>query len=281
MKRVIVVVALLGAVFATPSSASTYYDYWGYWHKSPNGDGSWEYSKVGPSGYSLKPGTQVEGWRYAIGTASQSDPKPRPTGVRYDDYCKGQDSTATYRVLLVVDYGTQSGAPSGPVYSCYGFDSQPSGFQVLTKEHTERDSGGLICAIDTYPKSGCGEVVSSPSPKPTRTTTASQPPPTKAPTATKPPATTTGGSTTTPIAPDATTSASARGTTTKSPPAQATDDVTTAPSPGPSGSTDIVAKQFVPPHRRSGIPFGFIAATVFVVALVGAVLWQQRRRRAG
>lgn len=279
IRALAVVVALVGVGLATPSSASTYYDYWGYWHKAP-GTTAWQYSKVGPSGYYLQPGTQVEGWRYAIGTASQNDPKPRPTGVTYDDYCAGHDTTAKYRVLLVVDYGTQSGAPSGPVYSCYGFDSQPSGLQVLTKEHSERDSGGLICAIDGYPKTGCGDVVSSPAPtpKPTRTTTTTKPP------ASTPPSTTNtssgGGSTATTTAPDATVSATRSVVASRPPTAQATDDVTTSPSAAPSESTQVVAKEFVPPHRRGGVPYGFVAACVFVVAVIGAVLWQ-RRRRAG
>ena len=280
MKRLVLVVALLGAVFAPPGNASTYYDYWGYWHKPP-GATAWQYSKVGPSGYYLQEGTQVEGWRFAIGTASPSDPQPRPTDATYDGYCAGKNTDKKYRVLLVVDYGTQSGAPSGPVYSCEGFDSQPSGRQVLDTTHPNvRDSGGLVCAIDGYPKSGCGEVVSSPSPKPTRTTTATSP------AATKPPATagtsSGGGSTATATAPDATvTPSSAPSAARPAPTASATDDVSAAPDPSSSESAAVVAKQFVPPKRPGGVPLGFIAASVFVVALIGAALWQQRRRRAG
>ena len=149
---------------ATPSNATTYYEYWSYWHKAP-GASSWQYSSVGASGYYLKQGTQVEGWRFALGTASPSDPKPRPTNVSYDQYCADKDTDKAYRVLLVVDYGTKSSAPSGPVYSCYGFDDSVTGYRVLTQQHSERDSGGLICAIDGYPRTGCGETASSPAPK--------------------------------------------------------------------------------------------------------------------
>ncbi|MDQ1684583.1 MAG: hypothetical protein QOC82_1320 [Frankiaceae bacterium] len=271
-------VALLGLGLATPSSASTYYEYWGYWHKPP-GATAWQYSKVGPSGYYLQQGTQVEGWRFATGTASPSDPKPRPTGVAYDDYCAGHDTDATYRVLLVVDYGTKSGAPAGPVYSCYGFSSQPTGWTVLSKQHQIRDgSDGLICAIDTYPKTGCGEVVSSPAPKPKPTASAthstSTPKPAvsqrTAPASVLVPATSAAAA-----APTAT----GGGQTTSAPAATSTLAPLDA-SPAPSESTAVVAKQFVPPHKRGGVPFGFIAACVFVVALVGAV-WFQRRGRAG
>jgi hypothetical protein len=280
IRALAVVVALLGVGLATPSSASTYYDYWGYWHKPP-GATAWQYSKVGPSGYYMPAeGKQVEGWRFAIGTASPSDPQPRPADVAYDDYCAGHDTSAKYRILLVVDYGTQSGAPSGPVYSCYGTDTQPNGRQVLdAMKHAVRDgSDGLICAIDGYPKSGCGDVVSSPAPtpKPTRTTTTTKPP------ASTPPSTTNtssgGGSTSTTAAPDATARATRSVSASRSPTAQATDDVTMSPTAAPSESTQVVAKQFVPPHRRGGVPYGFVAACVFVVAVVGAVLWQRRRR---
>lgn len=277
MRRLALPALVLGALVlgtalpAVPSSASTYYDYWGYWHKpvSQQGAGAWQYSKVGASGYYLQPGAQVEGWRYAIGTASQSDPKPRPVDVAYGDYC--HDTTSAYRVLLVVDYGTQSGAPSGPVYSCYSYDKdhQPSGVQVLTRQHTERDSGGLICAIDTYPKTGCGDVVSSPAPKPTARASTPKPSPSASPTRSAY------------VAPVSTSPAAApnsSGAAKPSRPPTTTASSTTAPPP--VSSQTIVAKQFVPPHRRGGVPYGFVAAGVFVVALVGAVVWQ-RRRRAG
>ena len=271
------VAALLGVALgfapATPSSASTYYDYWGYWHKPP-GAPAWQYSTVGASGYYLKEGTQVEGWRYAIGTASQNDPKPRPVDVTYDDYCAGKNTSSTYRVLLIVDYGTQSGAPKGPVYSCFGFDKdhQPNGLQVLTNEglHTERDSGGLICAIDTYPKTGCGDVVSSPAPaapRPApRATTSSRPQPSGAATSSAPAAST---------APARSTAAARKSGTAA---AVASTSATAAPLPGDS-ATPVVATQFVPPRRRGhGVTIGFLAACGFVVVLIGAVLWQRRRR---
>ena len=274
MRRALLAVALLLAVAvpAAPSGASTYYDYWSYWHKPP-GQTAWQYSKVGASGYRLVEGSQVEGWRFAVGTASPSDPQPRPANVSYDDYCAGKNADAKYRVLLVVDYGTQSGAPTGPVYSCYGFSSAPSGFDVLTQQHSERDSGGLICAIDYYPKSGCGDVVSSPAPKASRTTatTPTSPAATAAPShrtfvspapSTSPVTTTPTGHPGTAATPTATTSA--------------TGSVT----PSPPDSSPVVATPFVAPRRHGGVPYGFVAACVFVVAVIGAVLWQ-RRRRAG
>ncbi len=276
MKRLALALAfvLLGTWLAVPTSASTYYDYWSYWHEPP-GATAWQYSNVGASGYRLQQGTQVEGWRYAIGTGSPSDPKPRPVDVTYDDYCKDKNTSSTYRVLLVVDYGTQSGAPSGPVYSCYGFDSQVTGYDVLTQQHVTRESGGLICGIDGYPKTGCGDVVSSPAPKPT--THASTPKP----------AASTSPMQSTSVARGVTSPASAPASSNRPQPSRppASDAPTATPttttSPPPSGSPSIVAKQFVPPRGRGvDVPYGFIAACLFVAALIGAIVLQ-RRRRAG
>jgi len=269
----VAILAML-ALPATPSSATTYYEYWSYWHKAP-GASSWQYSSVGPSGYYLKQGTQVEGWRFAVGTASPSDPQPRPTDVTYDDYCNGKNAGAKYRVLLVVDYGTQSGAPKGPVYSCYGSDTQPSGRDVLDATHPDRvrDSGGLICAIDYYPKSGCGDVVSSPAPKASRTPTTTATPPHRA---VAPVPSRAGSSTPTPSA------AATRRRNTPAPAATptATTSASGSVTPSPPDSSPVVATPFVAPRRHGGVPYGFVAACVFVVAVIGAVLWQ-RRRRAG
>jgi hypothetical protein len=283
------VAALVAVVFgpAAPGSATTYYDYWGYWHKPP-GATSWQYSKVGAGGYYVKPGTQVEGWRFGTGTASQNDPKPRPAGVSYDDYCAGHDTGATYRVLLIVDYGTQSGAPAGPVYSCYGWDSEKSGQTVLTQQHSERDSGGLICGIDGYPKSGCGEVVSSPAPKPTRTPTAatSTPRPPGSSGANRQPTSAPKGGSSNP------TGTTARGTTspgtastaaTIGADSAATGDGAAAGStangtPSPSSSASVVASRYVPPRRSGGVPVGFVAGCLLILVIVAAALLQRRRR---
>src|SRR3954469_591790 len=222
------------ALPSTPANATTYYEYWSYWHKAP-GASSWQYSSVGPSGYYLKQGTQVEGWRFALGTASPSDPKPRPTNVSYDQYCAGKNTDKTYRVLLVVDYGTQSSAPAGPVYSCYGFDDAVTGYRVLTQQHSERDSGGLICAIDSYPRTGCGETASSPSPK-----HSAKPPPT-------PRATQRAASTVAPVATATTKAADPRTATSSHPTSSAS--AASAATAGASGTPSAAATSAAPTLR--------------------------------
>ena len=255
------------AVPASPAGATTYYEYWSYWHKAPNSS-SWQYSSVGPSGYYLKQGAQVEGWRFALGTASPSDPKPRPTDVTYDQYCSGKDADKPYRVLLVVDYGTQTSAPAGPVYSCYGFDDSVTGYRVLTQQHSERDNGGLICAIDGYPRTGCGETVSSPAPKHSTKPVTTKPtsPPQQARAATP-----------TPVASVEATHVKASSAPT-SRPSTATVLSTGSPSAQPTATAPTL-RPFTgaPTATASSFPWGLVLGLVGLVALGSGAVWLRRR----
>jgi len=257
------------AMPATPSHATTYYEYWSYWHKQP-GSTSWQYSSVGSSGYYLQKGTQVEGWRFALGTASPSDPKPRPTNVSYDQYCSGKDTDKAYRVLLVVDYGTQSSAPAGPVYSCYGFADSVTGYRVLTQQHSERDSGGLICAIDGYPRTGCGETVSSPAPKHSAKP-APKPRPTPQPVHALTPAPATSATSTH----QGTSTAKA---TTR--PSAATILSTGSPSTGATTAATPTLRPFTgapAATSKSSFPLGVVLGVAGLVALGGGAIWLRRR----
>ena len=258
------------AVPAPHAAARSYYEYWSYWHKPP-GATSWQYSSVGPSGYYLNSGTQVEGWRFAVGTASPSDPQPRPTSASYDDYCAGKNSDKTYRVLLVVDYGTSSSAPSGPVYSCYGFNDSVTGYQVLTQQHRERDQSGLICAIDGYPRSGCGQTVSSPAPHTSSTPKKAAPHTSAAHTTSAPaPSTQTAASTAAPAKrrsrPTAQVTPSTAATTATPAPA---DPAAVTPTPQLfSGTKDAASSSF---------PVGLAIGLAGLAALGGGALWLRRR----
>ena len=219
---------------------------------------NWQYSKVGPAGYYLKDGTQVEGWRFAIGTASASDPKP--ANLDWSTYCgkNTYDSSKTYRVLLVVDYGTMSGAPKGPVYSCYAYSASDNanGYTVVS-HHPVRENGGLVCAIDNYPRTGCGEVVSSPAPAVTHTPT-----PTPTPTHVS----------TTTSRPSPTKSATPRRS-------RAPTVLTSTPTPTPTPTPTTSALAFDPRRSESSPPpYGVIAGAAGAVVLtVGA--WRLQRRR--
>jgi len=258
------------------AAARTYYNYWSYWHKPP-GSSSWQYSSVGASGYYLKSGVQVEGWRFGIGSGSPSDPQPRPTDVSYDAYCAGKNTDKTYRVLLVVDYGTESGAPSGPVYSCYGFNDDDNGFQVLTQQHTERDNSGLICAIDSYPRSGCGDTVSSPAPtrSPSRAT-----PTSVAKTSTTAAATTTRSSSSTQQSASPTLTTLPRRRASVAPTSPGPTPTTASPTAGVT-STQATLHPFTTPAAtsRSTFPTGLVIALVALAGLGGGAWFLRRRAR--
>ena len=269
---VLATLVVVGSWLLSPEAqARSYYKYWGYWHKPP-GATSWQYSKVGASGYYLQQGDQVEGWRFAVGTAGPSDPQPRPTTASYDGYCKDQNSSKAYRVLLVVDYGTESDAPTGPVYSCYGFDSSVNGFTVLTQQHTERDSNGLICAIDSYPRSGCGETVNSPAPKtsPTPRRTTSIAPARSQPAAPASTAATTGQPT-----PSATTATPGSARTPVASNLPTNSDATSTTSSSQTSAQPFTGK--VSNSKGTGFPFGLVIGLA-AAAGVGAAAWWRLRR---
>jgi hypothetical protein len=273
---VLATLAVGSAVMAPAAGAKTYYKYWGYWHKAP-GATSWQYSKVGASGYYLQQGEQVEGWRFAVGTASPSDPQPRPTSASYTSYCNGKNSDKAYRVLLVVDYGTESGAPSGPVYSCYGFDSSVNGFTVLTQQHTERDANGLICAIDSYPKTGCGETVNSPAPKTSTTPRRTTSPTPSATSRTTAAATSASTPVTTVASPSSAATASDASTTTT---AAAVSAQAPTNDPTPTDAAQPSARPFTGTSAGShgtGFPLSLVIGVV-VAAAVGIAAWWRLRR---
>lgn len=71
------------------------------------------------------------------------------------------------RVTIVVDPGTVGGAPRGPEAHCVTVPQGATGAEVLAERarqlgraHPRYASSGLLCGIDGYPSSGCGQHVS-------------------------------------------------------------------------------------------------------------------------
>jgi hypothetical protein len=67
------------------------------------------------------------------------------------------------RVRVVVDFGDTPGAPSGVSDVCVPVADRTTGAELLAARARElgtpapRYDGGLLCAIDGYPESGCGD----------------------------------------------------------------------------------------------------------------------------
>lgn len=164
MRRAIVTVlvaacAVAGTGVSTPVSAETY-RYWSYWQA----DGSdWRYATVGPGGSHPSDGS-VEGWRFLVSSEGKSSPPRSPAG--FDEICRGTEPTAgSKRVAVVVDYGSTGSAPEGeqpphPRTACAQVPESATGADVLAEVAEPRfGDDALLCAIDSYPRSGCAEKV--------------------------------------------------------------------------------------------------------------------------
>lgn len=155
--------SLLGLVLTVllPAGAAqaAAYRYWGYYQL--NGT-TWSFATKGPDQTTPADGS-VEGWRFAVGTESSTRfPRATPT---FDDVC-GHTKAATgeKRVAVVIDYGraadtADNSEPPAPVGKCAVVASAATGLEVLSKVAAVRSAKGLICGIDGFPATGCGDTV--------------------------------------------------------------------------------------------------------------------------
>lgn len=153
MKRILasVIAATLIGVAAMPGAhASTAYAYWSYWQA----DGvAWKYARVGPA---LAPALDgaVDGWRF---TVSAEDRAQTPSAAPdFHAVCGGTAKVAgKARIALVIEYGKDGPAPRT---ACAVVDEGLSRMSALGSVATLRLHNGFICAIDEYPRTGCGDV---------------------------------------------------------------------------------------------------------------------------
>ncbi|MDP9443672.1 MAG: SCO2322 family protein [Actinomycetota bacterium] len=156
-------VAILAALIAVPAPAKAAdgFQYWGYYHLR---DGEWQFATKGANAITPKDGA-VEGYRFAISTVDQARP-PR-VETTFDEICGGTDAAAGQkRIGIVLDYGTADEAPQGrrlpesrPQGHCAVVPERFSTQQALESVADLRIQDGLICAIDGFPVTGCGEEV--------------------------------------------------------------------------------------------------------------------------
>jgi MYXO-CTERM domain-containing protein len=156
-----VLAAVLAALFAgvvAPAGAAhaASYRFWGYYHLEA---GKWAFAQTGPDKVTPADGS-IEGWRFAVGDESASRfPRATPS---FEDICGATPAVAgKKRVGLVLDYGrvadAEGGAtPPAPVAKCATVDPKATGAEVLAAVASVRSAGGLTCAIDGYPATGCG-----------------------------------------------------------------------------------------------------------------------------
>ncbi|MEV0256605.1 SCO2322 family protein [Streptomyces sp. NPDC050732] len=153
--------ALLGLLLAAPAQAVGY-RYWSFWER--DGD-QWTYASQGP-GTARPDDGDVQGFRFSVSDDSKDSARPRgPAG--FEDICASTPAEdGRKRVALVIDFGLPKDAPKGetppaPRTACARVASDATSADALASvaKPLRYDTKALLCAIDGYPKSGCGEQV--------------------------------------------------------------------------------------------------------------------------
>lgn len=147
---------LLGAGTASAEA----YRFWGFYQWT---DGAWSLASKGPASATPADGA-VEGWRLAVSGEKTPPRVPRADGD-FDQICDGTaPEPGQKRVAVVLDYGLAAEEPSGKEPpeargECAVVDTAASSAQVLAAVAEVREAKSLICAIDAFPPTGCGDPV--------------------------------------------------------------------------------------------------------------------------
>ncbi|MET7702020.1 SCO2322 family protein [Streptomyces sp. NPDC005485] len=159
-----VLLGLLLLVVGAGQAQAVGYRYWSFWDLT---GGTWTYATQGPSTARPSDG-DVQGFRFSVSEDSQDSAKPRGT-ARFASICARTPARdGEKRVALVLDFGTTADAPNGetpprPRTACARVPSDATSADALAAvaKPLRYDSNALLCAIAGYPRTGCGEQVSS------------------------------------------------------------------------------------------------------------------------
>jgi hypothetical protein len=158
----VLVLAALVTLGAPPPAAAAVYRYWGYYEAGAKN--TWSFATKGAAQTRPADGA-VEGWRYAIVGNTPRLPRTTPD---FDAVCGSTPAKAgSKRVAVYIDYGLADEAPKGggtppaPAASCAVVPTAASGQDVLDSVADLRKDAksGLLCGIDSYPATGCGDQV--------------------------------------------------------------------------------------------------------------------------
>jgi hypothetical protein len=162
MRKAFVFLISFTVLLATSSaSAETSYRYWSYWLQN---DGVWISANAGAAAVPVVDGS-VQGWRFVETGAAlneSAEPSIRPTFL---DICgDGETSTDNVRIGLVIDYGTSADngntdTPPQVETHCVEISAASSSMQALAQVVDIREEAGFVCALNSYPETGCGEAV--------------------------------------------------------------------------------------------------------------------------
>ncbi|MFC7906131.1 SCO2322 family protein [Streptomyces nigra] len=171
----VLLAALVLTAGAAQAAQATGYRYWSFWDRD---GGSWSYASLGPS-LSRPEDGDVQGFRFAVSEDSQDATRPRGAAEFAVICARTPARDGKKRVALVLDFGTAADAPSGErpparrtVCARVAPDATTADALAAVAGPLRYDSNALLCAIDGYPRKGCGEQVAS-GEKPEATNTSS------------------------------------------------------------------------------------------------------------
>ncbi|MFE0220024.1 SCO2322 family protein [Streptomyces albidoflavus] len=155
---------LLAVLLAAPAQAAGY-RYWSFWEREGSG---WNYATQGPAQLRPEDGS-VQGFRFAVSAEADDSAAPRSEAAFAEICEKTGERAGRKRIALVLDFGTAADAPEGerppkPRTACASVAEEASAADALAAvaPPLRYDSSAMLCAIDGYPRTGCGEQVSGP-----------------------------------------------------------------------------------------------------------------------
>jgi hypothetical protein len=140
------------------------YRFWAYYQWTGS---EWQFSAGAPEQVTPTEGS-VEGWRFAV--AGEEAPRPPRAAGDFDRICADTPAEpGRKRVAVIIDYGTPEDAPDSTTPpaargACAVVPTAATGSEVLSAVAQHRIEGGLVCGIDGYPATGCGDLVDGPAP---------------------------------------------------------------------------------------------------------------------
>lgn len=172
----LVLAAVIGfgaLVFGASSANAELYRYWSAWDRQ---DGAWTFVEGDPSAVIPKNGA-VNGWRFGVGGVDEESARPPRSSASFAEICgTASPGAESKRVAVIIDTGTPDDAPPGvipprPVAVCATVARSANSVQVLQSVSNTRLDAGLVCGVENYPPTGCGDFVGDATGVPTDTPT--------------------------------------------------------------------------------------------------------------
>ncbi|MFI0741437.1 SCO2322 family protein [Streptomyces sp. NPDC021100] len=170
--------AVLAGVTAAGPAHAAGYRYWSFWQADgekqadgKDGSHSWTYATQGPS--QARPGDgDTVGFRFAVSADSSDATKPRiaPDFAAVCDRTPARDGGK--RIAVVLDFGTPADAPGGErppaartACARVADDATAADALAAVAKPLRYNSAALLCGIEGYPRTGCGEKADATAPK--------------------------------------------------------------------------------------------------------------------